>query len=474
MPKKKGGKKKKKGSKKASSASAEPKLSQMERFVRFSVETRSEQITSWRQERDEMRHNNVMLREQLDALKQKQQQTVTKLREKSFGTAHELTQYEQELQQRIEDALGEKQEFVKTEEKSIVDMRRKLKETEQRIIDENQALQSLQVFQVFGQQENMKAIEDLETVITEMKQGHEEELADMGKRFQFARERFSANFDARVERTRELATENAINIQSSRDKVAAAEREWLKRELETHRLEKQRLQSICDDLEKENLKLLATLYAEGADTSKWRAANALKHLAGGAEDEEEDDEEEEEEDDLMLSDDDDDENMTGAEHSEGQWHISTRGDPVFVRHEVSTVELFKEDQSRRVQQLKTFSQLPVQIAAPNRTTPAKRVLPEIRSTGNAPSPRVQAVLAETSKTMHSPPVKSTRARRWGPQMSAASSLHATLRGSAGMFTRRSYQQQQQQQQHYKGVTSPSPHQLPPLSRSAQHQHAIPK
>lgn len=44
-------------------------------------------------------------------------------------------------------------------------------------------------------------------------------LDDISRRFEFARERFSANLSARVERTRELATDNAIEIQNSRDKV---------------------------------------------------------------------------------------------------------------------------------------------------------------------------------------------------------------------------------------------------------------
>lgn len=96
------------------------------------------------------------------------------MREKSSGTASELTQYEQELQQRIESALTDKQSFVKEEERSIVGMRRKLKEMEQRIVSENETLQGLQVFQVVGQQENMKTIEDFEATIAQMEEQQEQ------------------------------------------------------------------------------------------------------------------------------------------------------------------------------------------------------------------------------------------------------------------------------------------------------------
>ena len=108
------------------------------------------------------------------ALKQKQHGVIKELRDKSSGTASKLTQFEQELQDKIEAALAEKQTFVKTEERGVVDMRRNLRELEQRIASENSKLQALQVFQVVGQQENMKTIEDLENTIQDMKDGHEQ------------------------------------------------------------------------------------------------------------------------------------------------------------------------------------------------------------------------------------------------------------------------------------------------------------
>ena len=45
--------------------------------------------------------------------------------------------------------------------------------------------------------------------------------------------------------------------------MAAAEREWLKREVEVHHEEADKMQHHCDNLEAENLKLLFALVAEG-------------------------------------------------------------------------------------------------------------------------------------------------------------------------------------------------------------------
>eukprot|EP01147_Barroeca_monosierra_P008471 gene8471-945_t len=405
--KKKTGKKKRSGGSAKDGSASQPKLSQMERFVRFSVQTRSEQIQSWRQQRDNLRRDNQRLEDQIQSLKSTQREVVGKLREKTSGTEVEFSQFERELHKKIEAAVQEKHQFIKEQERAIVMMRRKLRETEQEIVQQNEVLRSLQVFQVAGQQQNLELIADMENTIKEMKEEHNESLDDISRRFEFARERFSANLSARVERTRELATDNAIEIQNSRDKVAAAEREWLKRELDTHKAEKRRLETICDDLEQENLRLFASLYQDYSQGSHSRTLHN-RHSSMITEEEEENHEQidrmekEIKETNYLPELYEIDGNVntfpnSDSKDTQGEWHISPRGEPIFVQREPSALQLFREGQVRRVRQLKTFGHVPVPVTPHNEST-RNPILPYICASNN-PSPRAQAILEETSKIL---------------------------------------------------------------------------
>eukprot|EP00055_Hartaetosiga_balthica_P004567 m.12154 g.12154 ORF g.12154 m.12154 type:complete len:526 (+) comp3959_c0_seq2:227-1804(+) len=440
MAKKKKGGKKKSAKSSSSTTSSEPKISQVERFIKFSVATRSEQINRWREDRDRNRQENLRLKQQLEQLKSTQEDTVQQLRQSTNGNNTKLLDVEKELLEKVEDATVGKEEFVDSEEETVQDLRNRLAELEEKIYDRNHFLQELQIFQVVGQQENEREIARLEKTKEDMIAIHIETLKDISQRFGFARKRFEANLDARVERTRELAAENALHNQSSRDKMAAAEREWLKREVEVHHTETERLTLVCEELEKENLKILGELTAKGAiqktstllslqqyaqeqDNSHHHHRRNRSDASDEVEEDEDIEDEEECENDLGEEGNNDDplkdtvksgvsfttsvtaedggprhpskvlpENYTPQ--ADGRWIISKRGQPAFEYHRMTEAEMVEKDNARRAQNLHTFSSMSLQ---PKREK--VRLYASTEQTGSAevPSPRIKSILEHTRK-----------------------------------------------------------------------------
>ncbi|EDQ84357.1 uncharacterized protein MONBRDRAFT_30341 [Monosiga brevicollis MX1] len=302
-----GGKKKgtkSKGTKKA----VEPKLSSMERFIQFSIQTRVDHCTALRQRRDELRAEDKQLNAQLETLRNDQLKKYSELRQSSMGQADQMSDFELQLDQKLQAVMHEKNQLVRELDNEVKALRIKLDEIDQDVVHRNHELQGLKEYAAVGQSELEKNIEVMRATIADMTQEHSELMQEFHDDFQASKERFTNNLSARMQRTKHRATEHAIARQGPREKAEHADRVWLRRELDTHSTERDKLEASCLQLEEENLRMLARLQGPGDLDTRFSSLEQYKrHSHHTYQIDIDDEDEDEDEDDAAEGHFDDDE-----------------------------------------------------------------------------------------------------------------------------------------------------------------------
>ena len=262
------------------------------------------------------------------------------MRRQAESKTDEVSKFEAQLEQRVQEALAAKHAFVAAGEREQVQRREQLRATEDAIARARDELEGLRMYKAVGHQELGRQLALLHRTVDDMRADHAATVREMNERFNRARARFAENVDIRLERTKEAASETALARHRTRDVAEHADSRWLEMELATHAAELGRLEECCLRLEQENLSLLARLSGGEYGTGRWASLETYKRqgemargLRIGAEDddgegegdesgesgesgESEDDDDDEDEDEEEEEEEEEDEETIG-EHGEG-------------------------------------------------------------------------------------------------------------------------------------------------------------
>ncbi len=215
------------------------------------------------------------------------------LRRRVEGATTEAQSTEHEQRLRVQEALQGKHAFIAREEKEVEgvllpcgivahthththththahtrpDLKDKLQETTQGLKAKTDELTALQAYKQAGQYDLDKEIDVLRQTVDDINETYSLEVNEITERFERAKQRFTDNLEARLELARSKATDHAIMSQQGIDRVQIADREWLKKEIDTHAMEGARLEYECNKLEEENLRMLRSMYNVSDDVS---------------------------------------------------------------------------------------------------------------------------------------------------------------------------------------------------------------
>eukprot|EP00050_Salpingoeca_kvevrii_P001204 m.164922 g.164922 ORF g.164922 m.164922 type:complete len:433 (+) comp10320_c1_seq5:199-1497(+) len=269
------GKGKKKGAKKGTKKKdTGPKLNQMERFFQFQVTTRSDAIDNCKARRDELLAQNAELQAELDAFTERRMGVVGNIRRKSMSQLTDFKAMESTQQEQLEDLIQSKQDLIREQEAAVAGLRERLNEVNATFRREQEELETLLDFRASDREAQEHHIALLRRTIADLEETHEQDLLDLKQSFQNAKVQYRQHLEDRLERTKENASTEAISKINPRNKVCGrgvcflcgyphtfwqAEYEdhlMLKRELERHGSERERLEAECEALEAENLQIL--------------------------------------------------------------------------------------------------------------------------------------------------------------------------------------------------------------------------
>eukprot|EP00730_Choanoeca_flexa_P000482 TRINITY_DN10214_c0_g2_i4.p1 TRINITY_DN10214_c0_g2~~TRINITY_DN10214_c0_g2_i4.p1 ORF type:complete len:415 (+),score=117.21 TRINITY_DN10214_c0_g2_i4:831-2075(+) len=361
MPKKKT--KKGKGKKKSKKGKvAKPKLSQMERFIQFSVSTRVDQTNLLRQRRDELIDENVEIKKSIADKRQQQLKKYQELRKLASNQSSELEGLESRLADQVQAALADKTAHLRDFENNIAKLKEDVNYFDSEIAKAQRQLHALKVYKAVGQQDMAKQIAVMKATIDDMLQEHEYNMEQERLQFEHAKDRFSRTFEARLLRTKHRATEDAIANQGSRQQANQIDQLWLKRELELHQAAQSELEGSCLELETCNLRLLAQLHGTAAEerfTTLEGYKEASEARRGWGHDSSSSGSEEDSSASDYASDEDGTDNGSDMSRrtrgSVGWWRLNDMGQPVLERKVVSEQSLRRKEAARRLSELPTMS-----------------------------------------------------------------------------------------------------------------------
>ena len=289
MAKKKGGKKKggkKKGGAKKKSSS-EPKLTAGERFVQFSVQTRTDQLKIWLARRDELKENSAQLRRDLDEAQRTCNRVVHDLKHQVDNGENEVKGKQNELSKDLQMATANKHDYVMQEQREIKELKAKLRATHDKAVEAAEELKALVVFRRTGQYEGEKQTGLMRQAVQDVLDDFEAAKTELHERFTKSKQKFSDNLDAQLAATKDGATAAAISTQGPEDMSLYEDHEWLRREIDTHVDEAERLEDECARLEEENMLMMRSMYkGDDLGDERWGSIEEYRRRAAGEQDEE--------------------------------------------------------------------------------------------------------------------------------------------------------------------------------------------
>ena len=226
----------------------------LERFVRFEVESRVDQCTELRHERDDIQRENARLRNLHDERKAKLAEVVHRFSDKFTASQSRVQAHSVSLASSFDRAQGDMQAAVEGLQREVSTLQLELDVINTEIFNTRRLVESCERDRdaMIANQGEPGRLRDLIETKEERFADDEADQISMVKR---AQAKFSSALGLREEETRTKASTFALDRISSQGKQLYSDNVWLQNELSTHAAENERLLKVCADLEAANIEL---------------------------------------------------------------------------------------------------------------------------------------------------------------------------------------------------------------------------
>ncbi|XP_048216590.1 coiled-coil domain-containing protein 83 [Perognathus longimembris pacificus] len=160
----------------------------------------------------------------------------------------------------VEEAMKEKWQFERDQEKCLKDMRVQISNAEKIFLEKLGEKEYWEEYKNVGSKQHAQTIVSLENDINTVKENAEKMSEHYKVTLEDARKRIIRETLLQLEQKKEWATQNAVKFIDRGSYREIWENDWLKREIAIHRKEVEGLESTIHELEEENLLLIEQLY----------------------------------------------------------------------------------------------------------------------------------------------------------------------------------------------------------------------
>lgn len=268
--KKKGKGSKKKGSKKGSKKKAVidtgPELSIPERFIKFQLDSRAEELEDLSSSKQGLLEDTAELKEALVAEKANQYKLLAALRNKVDQADDTIIKETAKGEEDIERAREECDTYIQETKQEIKALRKELKAQEQILQEQHKELRTLENHKLHEQAEWNARIELLKKSIDDLIEDYENEKADIEYQFNLSKTNFEENVDNKMAQAKYYASESAVQQQHAQEKIAYTDFGLLQHEINQQADELERRRDSVSKLAYEYQGLMTKLFAINGKT----------------------------------------------------------------------------------------------------------------------------------------------------------------------------------------------------------------
>ncbi|XP_063112373.1 coiled-coil domain-containing protein 83 [Cavia porcellus] len=160
----------------------------------------------------------------------------------------------------VEEAMKEKWEFERNQEKNLRDMRTQINNTEKLFLEKLGEKEYWEEYKNVGSEQHAKLIISLQNDINQVKENTEKMSEQCKITLEDTRKKIIRNTLLQLNQKKEWAAQNAVSLIDRSSYREILENNWLKREIEIHRKEVEKLENTIHELEEENLVLIDQLF----------------------------------------------------------------------------------------------------------------------------------------------------------------------------------------------------------------------
>ncbi|KAM6173921.1 coiled-coil domain-containing protein 83 [Erethizon dorsatum] len=160
----------------------------------------------------------------------------------------------------VEEAMKEKWDFERNQEKNLTDMRTQINNAEKLFFKKLGEKEYWEEYKNVGSEKHAKLITNLQNDINKVKENAEKMSEQYRITLEDARKRIIRDTLLQLDQKKEWATQNAVSLIDRGSYREILENDWLKREIAIHRKEVEELENTIHELEAENLVLIDQLF----------------------------------------------------------------------------------------------------------------------------------------------------------------------------------------------------------------------
>ncbi|XP_059109127.1 coiled-coil domain-containing protein 83 [Peromyscus eremicus] len=160
----------------------------------------------------------------------------------------------------VEEAMKEKWEFERNQEKNLKEMRLQINDAEKLFLEKLSEKEYWEEYKNSGSAQHAQLIVSLQNDIETVKENAEKMSEQYKITLEDTRKRIIRETLIQLDLRKEWATQNAVRFIDKGNYREIWENDWLKKEISTHRKEVERLESCVQQLEEENLVLIDQLF----------------------------------------------------------------------------------------------------------------------------------------------------------------------------------------------------------------------
>ncbi|XP_010632065.1 coiled-coil domain-containing protein 83 [Fukomys damarensis] len=160
----------------------------------------------------------------------------------------------------VEEAMKEKWEFERNQEKNLGDMRTQITNAEKLFLEKFGEKEYWEEYKNVRSEQHAKLITSLQNDINKVKENAEKMSEQYKKTLEDARKKIIKDTLLQLDQKKEWAIQNAVSLIDRGSYQEILENDWLKREIAIHRNEVEELENTIHELEEENLVLIDQLF----------------------------------------------------------------------------------------------------------------------------------------------------------------------------------------------------------------------
>ncbi|KAG9471409.1 hypothetical protein GDO78_014913 [Eleutherodactylus coqui] len=255
-------KKGKKGTKKKKEKKKpqENKMSFAEALLAYQIQMKESQIEELLVEVKQVEDKNVRYKVRNERLKAEQSVHIKELLSEAKAQEKELEKKEVVDREQVDEVIKEKWEYIRQRQILFEELRREINGLEQQIMlaeaEKNYWLQYKNV----GSCEDAKQIHHLQEEISNIKQNFTEIDEYFRRSLEKTKHEIDKETEKKMDQTKELATQDAVNYIDEESRREIKENEWLKQQVDIYRKDVHDLEVSVSKTEKENVQLINHLF----------------------------------------------------------------------------------------------------------------------------------------------------------------------------------------------------------------------